>query len=172
MTSPNRRIIALAGLLIEIVFGAIYAWSVFSIPLSTAFGWSISPVTLTFKIAILVLGFGSFLGGFRLACSTIGYIRCVQLSSERDTIDEIPLFRQVLRSSFGPRWPSVSKQLSSFNLQRLMPASAEGALISDQPRDYWRSPPSASRQRKCIRSSRISTEMRGQKHVARSLRKI
>src|SRR5271154_2691445 len=99
MTSPNRRIIALAGLLIEIVFGAIYAWSVFSIPLSIAFGGSISPVTLTFKIAILVLGFGPFLGGFRLACSTIGYIRCVQLSSERDTIDEIPLFRQVLRSS-------------------------------------------------------------------------
>ncbi|MEJ1974937.1 MAG: OFA family MFS transporter [Acetobacteraceae bacterium] len=66
MTSPNRWIIALAGLVIEIAFGAIYAWSVFSLPLSTGFGWTISQVTLTFEIAILVLGFVSFLGGFWL----------------------------------------------------------------------------------------------------------
>src|ERR1700722_18962007 len=66
MTSPNRWIIAVAGLVIEIVFGAIYAWSVFSIPLGTRFGWSLSEVKLTFEIAILVLGFVSFLGGFWL----------------------------------------------------------------------------------------------------------
>jgi MFS transporter, OFA family, oxalate/formate antiporter len=66
MTSPNRWIIAVAGLVVEVVFGAIYARSVFSIPMGTRFGWSISQVTLTFEIAILVLGFVSFFGGFWL----------------------------------------------------------------------------------------------------------
>ncbi len=66
MTTPNRWVLALAGLVIEIVFGAIYAWSVFSIPLSTRFGWTIPQVTLTFEITILVLGFVSFLSGFWL----------------------------------------------------------------------------------------------------------
>ncbi len=43
--------------------GAVYAWSVFRVPLSKQFGWSISQVTLTFTIAIFVLGFASFFGG-------------------------------------------------------------------------------------------------------------
>jgi OFA family oxalate/formate antiporter-like MFS transporter len=48
---------------IQIALGAVYAWSVFRIPLTKAFGWTISQVTLTFTIAILVLGFASFAGG-------------------------------------------------------------------------------------------------------------
>ncbi len=63
---PNRWVIAVAGLVIEIVFGAIYAWSVFTLPLSASFGWSLPQVTLTFEIAILVLGFVALLGGFWL----------------------------------------------------------------------------------------------------------
>jgi OFA family oxalate/formate antiporter-like MFS transporter len=47
----------------QIALGAVYAWSVFRIPLTKAFGWTISQVTLTFTIAILMLGFAAFVGG-------------------------------------------------------------------------------------------------------------
>jgi OFA family oxalate/formate antiporter-like MFS transporter len=47
----------------QIALGAVYAWSVFRIPLTRAFGWTISQVTLTFTIAILMLGFAAFVGG-------------------------------------------------------------------------------------------------------------
>jgi OFA family oxalate/formate antiporter-like MFS transporter len=60
---PNRWGIAVAGVIMQIGLGAVYAWSVFRIPLTKAFGWTISQVTLTFTIAILVLGFASFAGG-------------------------------------------------------------------------------------------------------------
>src|SRR5665213_107196 len=59
----NRWGIAAAGVIMQIGLGAVYAWSVFRIPLTKAFGWTISQVTLTFTIAILVLGFASFVGG-------------------------------------------------------------------------------------------------------------
>lgn len=47
----------------QVALGAVYAWSVFRIPLTRTFGWTISQVTLTFTIAILVLGFAAFAGG-------------------------------------------------------------------------------------------------------------
>ena len=47
----------------QIALGAVYAWSVFRIPLTNAYGWTISQVTLTFELAILMLGFAAFLGG-------------------------------------------------------------------------------------------------------------
>ena len=47
----------------QIALGAVYAWSVFRIPLTKQFGWTISEVTLTFTIAIFVLGFAAFAGG-------------------------------------------------------------------------------------------------------------
>ena len=43
--------------------GAVYAWSVFRIPLTRAYGWTISEVTIAFELAILVLGFAAFFGG-------------------------------------------------------------------------------------------------------------
>jgi OFA family oxalate/formate antiporter-like MFS transporter len=46
--------------------GAVYAWSVFRVPLAKQFHWTISEVTLTFTIAIMVLGFASFFGGLWL----------------------------------------------------------------------------------------------------------
>jgi MFS transporter, OFA family, oxalate/formate antiporter len=59
----NRWLLAGAGVLMQLAFGAVYAWSVFLNPLVRAFGWSNSEVTLTFSIAILVLGFAAFFGG-------------------------------------------------------------------------------------------------------------
>lgn len=62
----NRWAIAVAGVFLQIALGAVYAWSVFRLPLSKQFGWSISEVTLTFTISIFVLGFASFFGGLWL----------------------------------------------------------------------------------------------------------
>ena len=58
----NRWIIAFAGVLLQFVLGAVYAWSVFRIPLMKQSGWSISQVTFTFTISILVLSFTAFFG--------------------------------------------------------------------------------------------------------------
>ena len=66
MQSTNRWIIALAGFLMQIALGAVYAWSVFRNPLTKQFGWSIAQVTLTFSIAIFSLGVASFFGGLWL----------------------------------------------------------------------------------------------------------
>ena len=63
MATHNRWVIAAAGVVMQIALGAVYAWSVFRIPLTKAFGWTISEVTLTFTIAIFVLGLAAFGGG-------------------------------------------------------------------------------------------------------------
>jgi len=60
---PNRWLIAAAGVVMQIALGAVYAWSVFRIPLTQAYGWTISEVTFAFTIAIFVLGFAAFAGG-------------------------------------------------------------------------------------------------------------
>src|SRR5712672_1662379 len=62
----NRGSIAVAGVLLQIALGAVYAWSVFRMPLAKQFGWSISEVTLTFTISIFVLGIAAFFGGLWL----------------------------------------------------------------------------------------------------------
>ena len=62
-TTPNRWVIAAAGVVMQVALGAIYAWSVFRTPLIDEFGWTISEVTLTFTIAIFVVGFATFGGG-------------------------------------------------------------------------------------------------------------
>jgi len=66
MRTNNRWIIAIAGVFFQIALGAVYAWSVFRVPLTNRFGWSISEVTLTFTISIFVLGFAAFFGGLWL----------------------------------------------------------------------------------------------------------
>jgi MFS transporter, OFA family, oxalate/formate antiporter len=60
---PNRWLIAAAGVTVQTGLGTVYAWSVYRRPLSEAFGWSITEVTLTFSILILTAGFAAFLGG-------------------------------------------------------------------------------------------------------------
>ena len=62
----NRWVIAVAGVVMQVALGAVYAWSVFRDPLIQAFGWTIPEVTLTFTIAILTLGFAAFVGGLWL----------------------------------------------------------------------------------------------------------
>src|SRR5213594_4800836 len=66
MRTNNRWIIAIAGVFLQIALGAVYAWSVFRVPLAKQFGWSISEITLTFTISIFVLGFAAFFGGLWL----------------------------------------------------------------------------------------------------------
>src|SRR5256885_1152827 len=66
MRTSNRWVIAIAGIFFQVALGAVYAWSVFRVPLSKQFGWSISEVTLTFTISIFVLGFAAFFGGLWL----------------------------------------------------------------------------------------------------------
>src|SRR5688572_12766212 len=67
MSAPtNRWGIAVAGVLMQMALGAVYAWSVFRTPLANQFGWTISQVTLTFTISILMLGFAAFPGGLWL----------------------------------------------------------------------------------------------------------
>src|SRR5580700_2251399 len=61
--TSNRWIIAAAGVLMQIALGAVYAWSVFRIPLTQTYGWTVSQVTVAFELAILVLGFAAFAGG-------------------------------------------------------------------------------------------------------------
>src|ERR1700738_3784985 len=65
--TANRWGIAAAGVVMQAALGAVYAWSVFRVPLSRQFGWSISEVTLTFTICIFVLGIASFCGGLWLS---------------------------------------------------------------------------------------------------------
>jgi MFS transporter, OFA family, oxalate/formate antiporter len=66
MRTNNRWVIAIAGIFFQIALGAVYAWSVFRVPLAKQFGWSISEVTLTFTISIFVLGISAFFGGLWL----------------------------------------------------------------------------------------------------------
>ena len=59
----NRVLIAVAGVIMQLALGAVYAWSVFRVPLSEAYGVEVSPVNLAFTITIFVLGFAAFAGG-------------------------------------------------------------------------------------------------------------
>ena len=59
----NRWGLAFAGVCLQMALGAAYAWSVFRIPLSKEFGWTISQVTSTFLISWFFLGCAAFVGG-------------------------------------------------------------------------------------------------------------
>jgi len=66
MSTTNRWGIALAGFLMQMALGAVYAWSVFRTPLVRQFHWSIEEVTFTFTVSIFVLGVACFFGGLWL----------------------------------------------------------------------------------------------------------
>jgi MFS transporter, OFA family, oxalate/formate antiporter len=66
MPKNNRWAIAVAGFLMQMALGAVYAWSVFRAPLVKQFHWSIEEVTLTFTISIFVLSVACFFGGLWL----------------------------------------------------------------------------------------------------------
>ncbi len=65
----NRWLIAAAGVVMQVALGAVYAWSVFRVPLTNAYGSSVSEVNLAFSITILSLGFAAFFGGLWMAKS-------------------------------------------------------------------------------------------------------
>jgi OFA family oxalate/formate antiporter-like MFS transporter len=54
----------MAGVVMQLALGAIYAWSLFVAPLSAAHpDWSRTDITLTFSIALVALGVGAITGG-------------------------------------------------------------------------------------------------------------
>ncbi len=59
----NRWLIAAAAVLMQICLGAAYGWSVFVRPMVASQGWTLTEVSLTFTIAIAVLGAGTVVGG-------------------------------------------------------------------------------------------------------------
>src|SRR6266496_6346844 len=62
-SNSNRGLIAVAGVVMQVALGAVYAWSVFRNPLTQSYAWTVSQVTLAFELAILMLGFAAFAGG-------------------------------------------------------------------------------------------------------------
>lgn len=63
MENSKRWGIAAAAFLLQIALGAVYAWSVFRIPLTREFGWSVTQVTVTFTICISMDSVACFFGG-------------------------------------------------------------------------------------------------------------
>jgi OFA family oxalate/formate antiporter-like MFS transporter len=63
MSVLNRWWIAGAGICLQMALGSAYAWSVFRIPLTKEFGWTITQVTWTFLISWFFLGLAAFAGG-------------------------------------------------------------------------------------------------------------
>lgn len=66
MTNSKRWWIVIPGVCFQMSLGAAYAWSVFRIPLSREFAWTISQVTFTFTISFFFLGCAAVLGGLWL----------------------------------------------------------------------------------------------------------
>ncbi|MDB6114602.1 MAG: major facilitator superfamily 1 [Lacunisphaera sp.] len=62
--SSQRWVVAAAGVVMQIALGAVYAWSVFRIPLTQSYGWSVPQTTLIFELAIFMLGLAAFAGGW------------------------------------------------------------------------------------------------------------
>ncbi len=60
----NRWTIVVAAIIMQLALGAVYAWSVFVLPLEKAHHWTATQVSLTFTLAIFFLGIGSTIGGF------------------------------------------------------------------------------------------------------------
>ena len=60
----HRWKIAIAGFLLQMTLGSVYAWSVFKAPLSRQFHWATPDVTFAFTAAIFMLGLAAFVGGY------------------------------------------------------------------------------------------------------------
>ena len=60
---PNRWGIAVAAVCMQICLGAVYGWSVFKKPLMSGEHWTETSVQFNFTLAILILGFGTIVGG-------------------------------------------------------------------------------------------------------------
>lgn len=61
--SFSGGLVLAAGILLSLVCGALYAWSVFVLPLEAQFGWTRAATGLTFTLAIIFFSVGMSLGG-------------------------------------------------------------------------------------------------------------
>lgn len=62
-TTANRWIIVIAGVIMQLALGSVYAWSIYTKSLIKANGWSVTQATLPFTIAIAFIGIGAIIGG-------------------------------------------------------------------------------------------------------------
>ena len=61
--SKRRYLVAIGGILLHLMIGSVYAWSVFTGPIAKQTGWALSSVTVAFSIAIFFLGMSAaFMG--------------------------------------------------------------------------------------------------------------
>src|ERR1700677_3188369 len=60
---PNRWVIAVAAVIMQVCLGSVYAWSVFTKPLMVLESWSLIRVSAPFTIAMACLGMGTVIGG-------------------------------------------------------------------------------------------------------------
>ncbi len=63
----NRWGIAIAGTLLQVCLGSVYAWSYFQIPLMDTYHWNNAQVSGVFSIAICFLGLAAAWGGMNLS---------------------------------------------------------------------------------------------------------
>ena len=63
---PNRWLIAVAAVLMQVCLGAVYGWSVFVKPLVSSQHWTLTQVSLNFTVALAFLGLGTVVGGLWL----------------------------------------------------------------------------------------------------------
>ncbi len=61
--TKGRWGVAAAAVIFQLALGAVYAWSVFNVPLQRQFGWSKSEAVLPFTFVIGILFVGTFIGG-------------------------------------------------------------------------------------------------------------
>ena len=59
----DRRLLAIAAVVIQLCLGAGYSWSVFRLPLQTAYGWSYTQTADPFRYLLLAYTVGMTLGG-------------------------------------------------------------------------------------------------------------
>ena len=61
--SKRRYLVAIGGILLHLMIGSVYAWSVFTGPIAKQTGWALSSVTVAFSIAIFFSGMSAaFMG--------------------------------------------------------------------------------------------------------------
>jgi MFS transporter, OFA family, oxalate/formate antiporter len=60
---PNRWLIAVAAVIMQVCLGAVYGWSVFVKPIIAVEHWTLTQVSLTFTLAVAMLGVGTVIGG-------------------------------------------------------------------------------------------------------------
>lgn len=63
MKETNRYLVAICGVILHLMLGSTYAWSVYRNPIMLETGWSQSAVAFAFSLAIFCLGMSAaFMG--------------------------------------------------------------------------------------------------------------